>query len=67
MFNGFLPIPLFLPPSLATWSGLSGRKIPAVTCLIAIFEGIFRLVLLSITLGNAPLFLKIRSNAGFRT
>src|SRR5271166_6710368 len=26
----------FLPPSLATWSGFSGRKIPAVLSLIAI-------------------------------
>jgi hypothetical protein len=33
----FSCVPHFLPPSLATWSGFSGRKIPAVNYLVVIF------------------------------
>jgi len=30
-------VPQLLPPSLATWSGFSGCKIPAVNYLVAIY------------------------------
>src|SRR5271165_6401425 len=52
MFNGFPQFPLFLPPSLATWSGFSGHKIPAVFSLIAspkLFPVSSYLVLRSVT------------------
>ena len=48
----FSPISLFLPPSLATWSGFSGHKIPAVFSLIAspkLFPVSSYLVLRSVT------------------
>ncbi len=55
-FNGFL-VSLFLPPSLAIWSGFSGCKIPAANYLVAIFTR-FPFVLSLLTLLNAQRFLK---------